>query len=390
VQENKIYKIAKEISISESDELNNKLIISLSEHISEHFEKNDSQYIENAIMQSVQEENAVITNIIMDEIHFDIENVFFEDEKGNEFDSTMYVMPCVVLNRTYDVLFPSISNVESIICKHFIKNGIIENKTQFRLGTIRISQGKFDEMSLQDWWNTHRDIIDDDENGDFSSENKQIRELTNKIQMDKVISVFYFVPIIVNTDDNGDIVENIYESYIHVDMWNSIGSEISDISDNDSKFTFFPPMPIAESTDNIKKIMQSLEFDLFFNQYAYMDSIEIAYAKISDSPFNYAILFFDGEDQTLVQFYKYDTDDDTLSFIATLIEKCIENPVRTLHFLEKEIELKKLVEWSNAKQSIDLSYYLNGSNEIDLIEAYRMYSLNNPYIDSFLNKTILH
>ncbi len=385
VLKNNIYKLALDALEAKDQEKHEKLLNKLSLAIAKEFENSNTEIIEGAITQALDEQNSKITNLILDEANLEIELLSYEDDNNQEYDSVMQLMPFNVLSRKKSITIPPIEQVEKFIAQALLEQGIINRVEQFHLGTIFLSQEDVDSFSLQDWWNTHRDIIQEPENEHYEK-NKQIRSNPIRVKLDKVISMFYFVPVITYKENEEVVMEKIYDSHMDVEFWQEIGHSFSS---EDVSITLFPPMGISESMENTKYIMQDVEFNLFFEEFSSEKEIELGYVSINDAPDDYVVLFFDGEDHSLHQFYRYETNGDSADFISMLVEKCI-NAGKNLYSFEKKVDMDTLNEWSEQEESVDLSKLMKESNQIDLAESFRMCRINHPSMDNENTNQTIH
>jgi hypothetical protein len=389
LQQNEVYEIAKKIAATKDESQQNDMLEELSEVIAKHFEDNNSKPIEDAIRKALNEENLEASNIIMDEVYLEIESLYFEGDNDTEFDSTMQIIPCTITTDKDNVVVPSIDNFEEIIRKNLLDNQLIERPEQFKLGTLFLSEDDLTSFKFQDWWNIHRGIVEED----TSEKPNFLKSRDQKIQLipDATVSLFCLVPIIVDQDGNLDLVDAIYNSYVDVDAWGKIGAELST---EDFKISVFPPMGIAETIQQSTYIIQDVEFDEFFDEYTQDETTEVGYIQIADDPDEYIVLFFDGEDHTLSQFYHYGTQGDAVSFVTMLVEKCIKNNYQTLFSFEEKIDMETIETWRNTEGPILITKLLKQSNPIDLDESYRMSMINNlisdSEMDSYKTKRTIH
>lgn len=382
-QENQIYTLSKKISLVKDEAQREKLLVKLNTILSKHFESEQTVLIEEALTKAIQDEDVDTVNLLMDEIHLEIEMLSFEDE-GKEYDSVMQLMPVTLVTHGSAVQLPSIDDFEAIIAQSLVNKKIIDKPEQFHLGTIFLSQEDVDTFTLQDWWNTHRDIIEEPDSKHYE-ENKKIRAGRIRVPIEKSVSMFYFVPVITYEDEQYDVMERIYDSHLEVNFWRTISEGLSS---EECSLTIFPPMGVAESMENSKYIMQDIEFSMFFDQFSSENEIEIGYIKVSDNE-DYAVLFFDGEDNMLHQFYRYEIDGDSSDFVSMLVEKCL-NAGKSLYSFEDKVDMETLTNWSETEDAIDLDKIMKNSNLIDLEESFRMCKISHPSIDDESNEQTIH
>jgi len=382
---NQIYKIAKQISSATNEVQENELILELSNLLATKFEQSEPLEIEEAITKALDEDNIELTNIILDEANFEIENLCIETPDGKELDSTMQLMPCVLMSAEKNLLLPSLNEIEESIRTQLVEAKIIESPQQFHLGTIFLSQEEVDRFSLLDWWKTHRDIIEEDSSKN-KVENAQIRANKIRINMTRGISMFFFVPVIVREENNDKILDNIFDSYIDVDFWNNLSHKMQL---GDYGMLIFPPMAIADTMSDTKIIMQDIEFGLFFEEHSSEENVEIGYIKLEDKEDNYAVIFFDGDAQLLFQFYRYETEDDPSGFVAMLIEKCIEQK-KTLYSFNSTITQNTLKAWAHTSEAVDITKLMKDSNQIDLEKASKIINPGNSYLSDYNTEQTIH
>lgn len=340
--------------------------------ISKHFENGNGSIIDDAIASIYKDGNQLSKEIIEEEVDFEIENLLFE-ENGKEYDSSMFLTPCIIITKDDTTVIPSINDFEKNIRNSLINKGLISNISQFQLGTVRLTPEDIEFMSSQDWWNIHRDIVDEaDYNEEEKKENDEIRNSYFENETDSFVSLFYLVTTITNEDSNGEICENIYESQFDADFWAGITHEMS----NDRvKFTILPPLPIKESIENAKVITEMVNFELFF-EVGSSENIEIAYAKTNIDG-QYIVLFFDEETKFLERFYLYDTFGDSEHFVCNLIALCMEHGNKNLYNIEDIVENDTVNKWRDIKDIVDINYLFKKANKIDLEESSRFCSFEN-------------
>lgn len=382
-QENNIYTIAKKISSLKDEQQRESLLATLNIEIANNFENNNSEIIEDAINSTLNDQDVITTNLLMDEIHFEIENICFEDDDGKDFDSTMWLLPILSISNSKNkvVSIPSIQKVESTISQHLLDKGIISDEKQFHLGTIRLNQEQVDSMTLQNWWDVHRDILNEDD-GEHTEENIKLRNSVLNIEANNIF-VFYLVPTIVGQDGNFEILEKLHDSHEDIDLWNDIGNQLSS---DDISFTVIAPAPIPESMEDVKYILQTTYFESFFQENIDENLTEVAYAKLSDDSSHVVVLFFDGESNILHSFFKFEVNDDYSNFFPKITELCSNFKIDFFSFQE-ELSTEILNDWSQSNTPIELTNLLKTANKLDLEQTKQMCSLFNPYFAIDLENT---
>lgn len=367
-QENQIYCIAKQISTEVEGPQKFDLLDNLGQMVSECFASEKVQAIEEALAKAFEQKELDVVNIIMDEAHIEIETAYYETENGQEYESLMLLMPVVMVTKEKNVKIPSIEQCEEVVRRNLLEAGLIKNGQNFRLGTSRMTKDVVNEMGLQEWWEVHRQIIEEDST---NSEIQSLRTKVTPISVESGISLFYLVPVISaqTSEENQEAsdVQTLLNSDISEEIWSKIGQELSN---EGVSFTVLPPQEIENSIKDAEYILQVSEFDVFFREYAYQDSAEIGYIQVDEDPNSFAVLFFDSEDETLLNYYIFETDGDNKGFVSMLIEKCMDEPQRNLYSFEETITNDLLIEWSETDDIVDISKLLQKSNQIDLRAAY--------------------
>lgn len=387
---NKLYDTAQKLKAVYTDSTKEKEVLELNsvlnDEVSNLFENNHSEIIESTLTQIINENDEELLDIVLDEVNFEIENVFYEDDTDSkDYDSTMVLVPCIIMSQAEAISIPSIQSFEDHIRQALLSKNLIQSKEQFNLGTIRLSQGALDKFTIQDWWQTHRDLISERFLSDEEkSENKLLRDAKTAYDMEEPVTVIYFVGQIICEENNNKTTLKIFDSQIDTDFWVGIGHQFSD---EYTKYTILPTLPINESIENTQHILETISFELFFQDNAYDEDIELLYAPIENSD-EYVILFFDGESHTLEKFYIYNTEGEHDLFICNLVEQCLKKPARTLYSYEKSITIDTLNMWKDEANIIDLSSIIKESNQIDLFQAYQLCNLTDK--DTDIIKPTIH
>ena len=154
---NKLYDTAQKLKAVYTDSTKEKEVLELNsllnDEVSNLFENNQSEIIESTLTQIINENDGELLDIVLDEVNFEIENVLYEDDTDNkDYDSTMVLVPCVIMSQAEAISIPSIQSFEDHIRKALLSQNLIQSKEQFNLGTIRLSQGALGEFTTQDWW----------------------------------------------------------------------------------------------------------------------------------------------------------------------------------------------------------------------------------------------
>lgn len=390
LQQNVVYGIAKKIAATTDEKKQEKLLDKLSEALAEHFESKDSAPIEEAISNALNAEELEVANVIMDEAYLEIESLCFDDDNGISFESTMQLLPCTIKTDRDNIVVPSIDTFQQVIRKHLVKQQIILEEDQFHLGAILLSEDDLANFRFQEWWNIHRGIIETDA---FSQPNpSNNRDQKIKLIPDATVSLFFLVPILVDKNDNSQLHESVYNSFMDVETWREISQELSS---DEFEITTIPPMGIAETIQQSNYILQDIEFNVFFDeQTEEEEDTEVGYIQLSDDPHEYVVLFYNGTDRTLNQFYHYGTQGDSATFASLLVEKCIKNNNTTLVSFEETLDMSTIDGWKKSDVPVSIDNLLKKSNVIDLNEAYRMSTINNPNtspeMDNYSQKRTLH
>jgi hypothetical protein len=390
LQQNVVYELAKKIAATTDEKKQEKLLDKLSDAISQHFESKESAPIEEAISTALNAEQLEVCNIIMDEAYLEIESLCFDDDNGTSFESTMQLLPCTITTDNNSIVVPSIDTFQQVIRKHLVKQQIILEEDQFHLGAILLNEDDLANFKFQDWWNIHRGIIETDAFSQANPSNNRDQKI--KLIPDATVSLFFLVPILVDKNDNRQLFESVYNSFTDIETWREISEELSS---DDFEITTIPPMGIAETIQQSNYILQDIEFNVFFDeQTEEEEDTEVGYIQLTDDPNEYVVLFYNSTDRTLNQFYHYGTQGDGASFASLLVEKCIKNNNTPLVSFEDTIDMNTLDGWTKSSEPVSIDNLLKKSNVIDLSEAYRMSTINNPNtspeMDSYSQKRTLH
>jgi hypothetical protein len=390
LQQNAVYEIAKKIAATNDEKKQEKLLDKLSDLVAQHFESKDSKPIEEAISTALNAEELEVSNIIMDEAYLEIETLCFDDDDEVSYESTMQLLPCTIKTDNSSIVVPSIDTFQQVIRKHLIKQQIILEEDQFHLGAILLSEDDLTNFRFQDWWNIHRGIIETDA---FSQPNpSNNRDQKIKLIPDATVSLFFLVPILVDKGDNTQLLESVYNSFTDVETWRQISLELS----NDHfEITTISPMGIAETIQQSNYILQDIEFNVFFDEQTQdEEDTEVGYIQLANDPNEYVVLFYNGTDKTLNQFYHYGTRGDGATFASLLVEKCIKNNNIPLVSFEDTVDMGTVDSWTKSSEPISLDNLLKKSNVIDLNAAYQMSIINNPNsdpeMDNYPHKRTLH
>ncbi len=375
---------------SNISENNEQAIRQLSEQlnsvISENFEKSNIEVF-SEVLNISKSKPGNFTEILLEELDFEIENVLYEDLQGRDIDSTMFIMPCLMTSQLEKFNVPSITQFENTLREGLLSKGIITEKNQLHIGTIRLAESDIDIMSKQDWWNVHRDIIDEnfsDEN--TRQENKKIRDSVVSYEPATSVSIFYLVATIEVYDNNSNICDAIFELESDIDFW---GDLMKKHEPNGVKITTLPLMPIDEGIDNAKFILEGVTFELFF-EHGLEESSAVAYAQIKENPNKYVVFFFDEETHYLNSFYYVNIYQDSQNFLCHLVELCLNHEEIPLYSLNNKINQKQLDEWKETNQMVNFDKYLIDSNKIDLIETIKFCSFSD-FSDTISHKNnLLH
>ncbi len=354
--------------------------------ISGHFEQSNQEVIMEVLEASKYKKDN-FSEILLEELDFEIENVLYENEAGKDVDSTMFIMPCLLTSQLDSFNVPSINQFEQVLRQSLISKGIIKNEYQINIGTIRLAETDVENMSKQDWWNVHRDIIDEKTaDQETKEENKNIRNTVISYKPASGVSIFYLVATIEDYDNNSQICDSLYELESDIEFW---GDLMKKYEPNGVKITTLPLMPIAEGIENANFIMEGVTFELFF-EHGLEESSAVAYSQIKEDPTKYVVFFFDEDTKYLNAFYYVNIYQDSQNFVCHLVELCLNHEETPLYSLNNPISQKQLNEWKETKQMVDFDKYLEDSNNIDLNETIKFCSFSD-FSDTIPHKNnLLH
>ena len=314
---------------------------------------------------------------LMDSVSAAIENVEVVVDKKS-YQSTMQIIPCTFTTSTANCALPSINQMEEILRKKLLSHKIIEHPEQFHLGTVRLSQDAMESMNIDDWWNMHRDMVSEvmssakEDNIDKRDENTIIDE--------KVLSCFFLVCTLISRENNAHIVGNLFESINNVELWTSMFSELES---DCITLSILPPATAIEALENVK-------YDIFWNEYGAKNGVDLAYGEIEGNTDEIAILLYDEEDKSLLQYYKYSTLGDKDDFLKTIIDRCSDRKRVNLTKLNKKITEEQLIQWANGDSDYVIENLLSDGDEIDLKETKRLCELAYPSLNNLNSSSTKH
>lgn len=356
--------------------------------ISNNFEKSNTKVLFELLEISNFKKDSLFSEILQEELDFEVENVLYEDKNGNDIESTMFLIPCIITSQSERFNVHSINQIEDVLRKSLIANKTIQEEKQLNLGTIRLSESDVDVLSKQDWWDIHRDIINDiNFNIDSQSDNEKIRNTVLSYEPKSSVSIFYLVLTISNIDSNSDICEKIYELESDTNFWGNMLENFEE--DSKVNFTLLPIMPISEGIENAKFILEGVTFELFFES-SIEESSAVAYCQIKDDSSKYVAFFFDEETKYLNGFYYFNTYDEPQSFVCQLVELCLNHNEIPLYSISEEIKKSTLDLWKDSKKMIDFDKYILESNRIDLLESIKFCSFSDFSDTITNNNNLLH
>lgn len=351
--------------------------------VEEMLQSEKSNEIEMILNEYLDSETVSAVDTLMEAISFVVENTnIVVDSK--EYESTMQLIPCTFATKGGGATLPSINSIESKIRSELLKNNVINSEEQFHLGTVRLSQEAVSEMRITDWFSMHNDILTEVMSS-AKEDNRDLREKETFIDDDKTVSVFYLVCSILDREHNAQILSNLYESVADISLWSNM---CHNVGEKNVTITMFPPTSIIEGIENVNFVMQGLEFDVFFNEFSSPKDTEIAYAKVSEQKNEFVVIFLDGEDKTIRQYYIYDDQGYPEDFVNVLLTKCSEKSYCRLYRLNSEVSDETLDLWSKSEIDPDISDLVNESDEIDIETSKKIYELINPNFSTFSSGTI--
>lgn len=382
---NLIEQIQSNISVNNEQAIR-QLSEKLNSVISENFEKSNVEVFSEVLNISKSKKDN-FAEILLEELDFEIENVLYEDSQGKDIDSTMFIMPCLMTSQLDKFNVPSINQFEKTLRDSLVSKGIIKQENQLNIGTIRLAEADIDTMSKQDWWNVHRDIIDEKfSNEETKLENEQIRNSMLSYEPATSVSIFYLVATIESQDNNSEICDALFDLETDIDFW---GDLMKKHEPQGVKITTLPLMPIEEGIENAQFILEGVTFELFF-EHGLEESSAVAYAPLKENPNKYVVFFFDEETNYLNSFYYVNIYQDSQNFLCHLVELCLNHEETPLYSLLDQIGQKQLDEWKNSHQMVDFDKYINNSNKIDLLETIKFCSFAD-FSDTISHKNnLLH
>jgi hypothetical protein len=355
---NPLYHLAKQITLAQTDAEKEALFEKLGEMLNKIFKTEKIDEIENALTIAAENEENDVMSIIMDDTEIEISHIDFEKEDG-EYTSSMLLLPCMMITKEKDVSLPAIGTFQEVIQRHLLEAKLINHTDDFRLGAVRIDNDTIDDLSMNDWWSIHRNIMTDA--GTAENEQKLAHRQTQEVGSG--LSLFYLVPVVVSKEADETLLENILTESQIGDLWSNVSKELSSSTVG---LNVMAPDFITNGISSSQFILQSSELQLLMKEYNEYDNIEMAYMK-TDEEGTYLIFFIDNEGNSLADFYLFETDGNETEMIEMLISEVQNFPTQRLWHFDEAIHLDDLETWYE-EETTDLDHLMKSAHAVDIRE----------------------
>ena len=363
VSENKIYILAKEITQTEDEDKKIKLFENLGELVNTIFKNKKQEEIEDALQMAAEKEEIEVMDVIMDDTEVEIENISYTKE-GKSYNSSMLLLSCTMVSGEKIVNIPSIMRFQTTIQDHLLKANIIVRREQFTLGAIRIDQDTIEELSMQDWWNIHRNIVDD-----FGTpENQKKLSSISQSDVEGGLVMFHLVPVLTLEGDEKSFLNELLDSSKYDSLWTDIGKSLST---EKVGFNIMAPDYISQGMEESKYVFQSAKLQFMIHEYQEYENIEMGYIKLKgedEHTDTYVVFFFDNEDYSLADFFIFETDGNESEMVTMLVNEMSGFHSEKLWHFDTSITADELDTWfeDDEDNSIDLTKLIESGHTIDL------------------------
>lgn len=363
VSENKIYILAKEITQTNDEEKKIKLFENLGELVNTIFKNKKQEEIEDAIQMAAENEEIEVMDVIMDDTEVEIENISYTKD-GKSYNSSMLLLSCTMVSGEKIVNIPSIMRFQTIIQDYLLKANIIVRREQFTLGAVRIDQDTIEDLSMQDWWNIHRNIVDDL----GTPENEKKLSSISQSDVEGGLIMFHLVPVLTLENDEESFLNELLDSSKYDSLWTDIGKSLST---EKVGFNIMAPDYITQGMEEAKYVFQSAKLQLMIHEYQEYENIEMGYIKLKSEDEHtdtYVVFFFDNEDYSLADFFIFETDGNESEMVIMLVNEMSGFHTEKLWHFETSITSDELDTWfdDDEDNSIDLTKLIESGHTIDL------------------------
>ena len=353
---NPLYHLAKQITLSQNDAEKEALFEKLGEMLNKMFKTEKIDEIEHALTIAAENDEDDVMSIIMDDTEIEISHIDFEKDDV-EYTSSMLLLPCVMITKKDEVTLPAIGTFQEVIQRHLLEAKLINQADDFRLGAVRIDNDTIDDLSMNDWWSIHRNIMSDA--GTVENEKKLAHVQSQEVESG--VSLFYLVPVVVSKEADETLLENILTESQIGNLWTNISQELSN---SNVGINILAPNFITDSISDSQFILQSSQIQLLMKEYNEYENIEMAYMK-TDEEGTYLIFFIDNEGNSLVNFYLFETDGNETEMIDMLITEVQNFPTQRLWHFDEAIHIDDLEAWYE-EETIYLDHLMKTAHEVDI------------------------
>ena len=368
---NQIYELAKNISQT-SGEKKEHLLIKFGKTLDQAFEKKDDSIIE-ATRMAINNNEEEVTQIINDEIELSIETIPFRLDKV-DYESTLFLLPISIRASKEKVRIPSIKKIEEALLK--ASKNIINETTTLKVGAIRLPYEHAEDVSLFEWWDMHRQIL----NEDATDPNIQAyKNLEERVTLDELEEVIYTPVCLIKPDeiDPEDISELLeHES----DLLMSLSEQFST---DDLDLQFLPLGSINTALENGKNALEYNKFDRFCETHIKNQNVEILVTPINDQPGSTCVFVLDLDDRDYIAHYVFECTEDDLPDFWAFISDFAEQSQTPLWRYETGIDSSALSPFNLTENQV-----LNFHNIIEKSDYIDSHATMTSYLGYNNNKKI--
>lgn len=365
-----IHNILEKFFITQSERKKEELSKKINKLVEFYFEEKKEEELNNLLMYLYEKEDDAI-DLILENIYFHIDNIFYERGAENNYVSHMFLLPIFMLNEEGQPPNISISHIEKLLREKFEKYNLLKEPSNLVLGTKYFNQNNIEEKTFHDWWHIHRDLWNENyKNGC----NKQKTFLL--YDSEKPLNLFY-IPVLVSCkiDEVSQIqeignIDNMHPMFIEM-------QEEMNKSFEDTDFLFYELQKIEMSVSENTYLYQEHELILFLDQYKKYENIDLGYIKLEEQ--NAVVVFLiDNSEEILVNFYIFEINETEEDLIELLLEQTKEFYTQNLWHFDQVLSKESIVYWKemrdknedeNGNNFIDLSKLLKTGNEVSIKET---------------------
>lgn len=374
IHNNQIYTLAKK-SLPLTKPKKERALSQLGKIIGEAFEKNQDSVIDEATNLAYKNSEVDVFNIISEEIQISVECMVFES-KNHSFYSNIMLLPVLFKSqKNTEIILPSIKEMEILMKQSLVEDNIYSNANFINFAAYRFDQKTAENLSLKEWWSTHRDIAHkflDGMQEDIESKN----ERTKIVNKDGFLMVYYVLHLHYDMESEDAPNLNFLDNR---QFWTSVYQKFN--QPNILQVIAIPPDGIFESLTGGKVFLEYEQFSLFMSIFANSREVEILVSPVEtiDDPSQYCVFITNADDRTLVSFYAYDLYGgmDEIKNMFEII--CKYSHKHSIPFYKSTdcVMVEQLNEYASSNISIDLNKVFKHSEYVDVMGAFVNLSNNS-------------